>query len=74
VSAVGRIHLKQVYTATKAKQNEALLWKTAVLGMKKPPVGARTFLAHALPFPELQFSRGEFNILYFELSYKITMI
>ena len=28
---------------TKANQNEALLWKVAVLGMVKPPVGAGTF-------------------------------
>jgi hypothetical protein len=31
------------YTVTKANQNEALLWKTAVLEMKKPPVVAGTF-------------------------------
>jgi hypothetical protein len=31
------------YTVTKANQNETLLWKIAVLEMKKPPVGARAF-------------------------------
>jgi hypothetical protein len=31
------------YTVTKANQNEALLWKIAVLGTKKSPVGARKF-------------------------------
>jgi hypothetical protein len=38
------------YTVTKANQNEALLWKIAVLGMEKPPVGAGTFC----PLPFLQ--------------------
>jgi hypothetical protein len=32
-----------IYTVTRTTQNEALLWKITVLGMKKPPVGARTF-------------------------------
>jgi hypothetical protein len=39
------------YTVTKATQNEALLWKVAVLGMVKPPVGAGTFC----PSPILAF-------------------
>jgi hypothetical protein len=43
------IHIK--YTVTKANQNEALLWKIAVLGMKKPPVGPGTFF----PSPILVF-------------------
>jgi hypothetical protein len=33
------IHCNKSYS----NQNEALLWKIAVLGMKKPPVGAGTF-------------------------------
>ncbi len=32
------------YTVTKAKKIEAFLWKIAVLGTKKSPVGARKFL------------------------------
>jgi hypothetical protein len=36
-------------TVTQANQNEALLWKIEVLGMKKPPVGAGTFF----PLPML---------------------
>jgi hypothetical protein len=40
-----------VYTVTKANQNEALLWKVAVLGKEKPPVGAGTFF----PSPTLVF-------------------
>jgi hypothetical protein len=36
------------YTVTKAYQNEAFLWKISVLGLKKPTVGAGTFvLVHA---------------------------
>jgi hypothetical protein len=31
------------YTVAKDNQNETLLWKIAVLGMKKPHVGAGTF-------------------------------
>jgi hypothetical protein len=31
------------YTVTRATQNEALLWKIAVLRMKKPHVGDGTF-------------------------------
>jgi hypothetical protein len=31
-------------TVTKASQNKAFLWKIAVLGMKKPPVGAAGIL------------------------------
>ncbi len=40
------------YTVTKAIQNEALLWKTAVLGMEKAPLGAGTFS----PSPILVFN------------------
>ncbi len=39
------------YTVTKGTQNEALLWKIAVLGMGKDPVGAGTFC----PSPILVF-------------------
>jgi hypothetical protein len=39
------------YTVTKANQNEALLWKVAVLGKEKPPVSAGTFF----PSPTLVF-------------------
>jgi hypothetical protein len=42
-----------IYTETKANQNKAIPWKTAVLGMEKPPV-----------FPS-QFSRGELSIFIF---------
>jgi hypothetical protein len=35
--------LQCIHTVTRATQNEALLWKITVLGMKKPPVGAGTF-------------------------------
>jgi hypothetical protein len=46
------LHVKQrQYTVTKANQNEALLWKVAVLGKEKPPVGAGTFF----PSPTLVF-------------------
>ena len=38
-------------TVTKANQDEALLWKVAVLGMEKPPVSAGTFC----PLPMLAF-------------------
>jgi hypothetical protein len=38
-------------TVTKANQNEALLWKVAVLEMEKPPAGAGTFC----PLPLLAF-------------------
>jgi hypothetical protein len=31
------------YTVTRATQNVALLWKVAVIGRTKPPVGAGTF-------------------------------
>jgi hypothetical protein len=36
-------------TVEKANQNDVIIWKIAVLGMKKPPVGAETILslAHA---------------------------
>ncbi len=36
----GIIVVSSIYTVTKAKQKEALLWKIAVLGMEKPPVCA----------------------------------
>jgi hypothetical protein len=39
------------YTVTRATQNEALLWKVAVLGMKKPPVGAGTFCPSPILVP-----------------------
>ncbi len=39
------------YTVTKATQNEALLWKIAVLGREKLPVGTGAFF----PFPILAF-------------------
>ncbi len=42
---------RRKYTVTKANQNEALLWKIEVLGMKKPTVGAGTFC----PSPILVF-------------------
>jgi hypothetical protein len=55
----------------KANQNEALLWKIAVLGMKKPPVGA----GNVFPSPMLVFyipscrkclpHLGSLNISYF---------
>ncbi len=35
------------YTVTKANQNEALLWKIAVLGTKKSPVGCRKIFSLA---------------------------
>jgi hypothetical protein len=53
-----------IHTVTKANQNKALLWKMAVLGMEKSPVGTRTFCSS-------QFSRGELKILNFELSFKV---
>jgi hypothetical protein len=37
------MHWPLPYTVTKDSQNEALVWKIAVLGKKKPPVGAETF-------------------------------
>jgi hypothetical protein len=40
-----------LYTVGKANQNEALLWKIAFLGMKKPTIGAGTFS----PSPMLVF-------------------
>jgi hypothetical protein len=54
------------YSVTKANQNEALLWKIAVLGMEKPPVGIEVCKMFPnqqgdFPFPELQFSRGELH-------------
>jgi hypothetical protein len=33
----------RVFAHTRTTQNEALLWKVAVPGMKKPPVGVGTF-------------------------------
>jgi hypothetical protein len=33
----------RLYTVTRTTQNEAVLWISAGLGMKKPPVGAGTF-------------------------------
>jgi hypothetical protein len=39
------------YTVTKATQNEATLWKIAVLGREKPHVGAGTYF----PSPILAF-------------------
>ncbi len=45
------LHATSTYTVTKANQNEALLWKVAVLGMEKPPVGVGTFC----PSPMLAF-------------------
>jgi hypothetical protein len=64
-----------LYTVTKANQNEALLWKIAILGMEKPPllVPEHFFpclcggiLHSSMPtggfsIPEVQFSRGELN-------------
>jgi hypothetical protein len=40
---------ERFYTVAKANEKEALIWKIAVLGRKKPPVNAETFgsLAHA---------------------------
>jgi hypothetical protein len=35
-------------TVAKANQYEALLWKTSVLGMKKPHVGAGTFCSSSM--------------------------
>jgi hypothetical protein len=32
-----------MYSVTRATQNEALLWKIAILKMKNPPVGAGIF-------------------------------
>jgi hypothetical protein len=46
------------YTVIKAYQNEALLWKIAVAGMKKPPVGPGTFF----PSPMLVFYIPPFRI------------
>jgi hypothetical protein len=46
------------YTVTKAAQNEALLWKVAVLGMVKPPVDAGTFVFFSI------FFWGFFFVLY----------
>jgi hypothetical protein len=40
-----------LYTVTRTTQNEAVLWKSAGPGMKKPPVGAGTFC----PLPILIF-------------------
>jgi hypothetical protein len=40
-----------LYKVGKANQNEALLWKIAFLGMKKPTIGAGTFS----PSPMLVF-------------------
>jgi len=34
----------ELYTVTRTTQNEALLWKVAVLGMKKPPCWCRNIL------------------------------
>jgi hypothetical protein len=36
-----------MYTVTKANQNEALLWKIAVLGMEKSPCWCRNNLSFA---------------------------
>ncbi len=50
------------YTVTRTTQNEALLWKIAVLGMKKVPCGCRNILplAHTgtLQSSMMQISSG----------------
>jgi hypothetical protein len=67
------VQFVEIYTVTKADQNEALLWKIAVLGMEKPRCtkcsGTNRGLFHSqnCNFPEQSLI---FHI--FVLSYKVT--
>jgi hypothetical protein len=65
-----------VCTVTKANQNEALLSKIAVLGIKKTPCWCRKFFLPFLVFyiPQMTNVRGGLNILYFVLSCKVTLV
>ncbi len=61
----------RTYTVTKANHSEVVLWKIAVLGMKKSVL----VLEHFVPRPFLHAGnvRGRLSILYFMLSWKVTL-
>jgi hypothetical protein len=57
-----------VYTVTKANHNESLLRKIAVLGIKKPPVGAGTFCPSTMLFHPQNCNFPEDSLIFYIFS------